>query len=110
MIRRAPSSRTGATSSRPRERSPHAPPPRRRPGGSQGLGDPRGIDRRTELLEARRPLSRADGEYGLPNPIAPTSCGGDHYDLPDADYIPLAGFTAITRPGPHIVIWELRYD
>src|SRR5207249_4677273 len=31
------------------------------------------------LLEARRSLSRADGEFGLPSPTAPTSCGETNY-------------------------------
>src|SRR5205823_4303700 len=48
-----------------------APSHRRRPGRGERGGDPRRIDGGTELLEARRSLSRADGEYGLPQPHRP---------------------------------------
>ena len=40
---------------------------------------------------------------GVREPLPP----GTIYDPPDADYVPLAGFGAVTRPGPNIVIWEL---
>jgi hypothetical protein len=40
---------------------------------------------------------------GVPDPLP----AGVVYDRREADYLPLAGFGAVARPGPNITIWEV---
>src|SRR5262249_50771805 len=51
---------------------------RRRPGRLQCIRDPLRIDRRAELLEPRRALTRAQGYDRLAHPHRPTSRGANH--------------------------------